>query len=151
MTGQAAIARKTASTLGTVIVMSVGLETFMASVDNSLSVPGGRFLAISSVIPRLVLLVGGFGLLVGSWYTTDNPRAQKVAGSALLVLAVLLLVPPVVRARDLGAATAGLGPGGLLRAKVQVVRTVVCFLALAGLLAAAGRLLIRRSREGLTA
>jgi len=142
----ALLRRRVGLPLGTLALASVAAETIMASIDNSLSVPGGRFLAFGSVIPRFAVLVGGGSLLVAGWEASNNARTKRIAGLAMLVLAALVLIPPGILLSDFSAATNGLGPGGIVRAKVQVARLILFSASLAVLLIGGGRFLVARSR-----
>ena len=144
--------RKVLSTLGLLMLASVCAELTMAVVDNTLTTPVGRFLSVNSIIPRLGQILWALAFLVASWWASDNPRAQRLMGWTLVVVGVLLLVPPAFLARSLGAATAGLASGGLLRAHVQFFRAVTAYLTLTLMFLMSGRLLIRTAgalaREG---
>ena len=147
MTGSEVLARRLALALGLLMLASVSAELIMAIVDNGLSTPVGRFLAVNSAIARLGQVVWGVALLAGVWWTSGDSGIQKRAGWALLAFGVLLLIPPAYLALNLAAATSGLAPGGMLRARVQFSRSLAAYLTLSLLLLTTGRLLLAAARR----
>lgn len=147
-------ARRLAILLGGVVLTNVVVEAGLATVvgdplQTPFSTPEARFQLVGSVVPRLVQIVGGLGLLTAGYWNSPRQASQQRVGWSFLILAGLVLLPLVMLMAAFGSFESNLPPAGLLRLRIQFVRIILFYATVSLTLWSLGRLLLARSRSAL--
>ncbi|HEV8149424.1 MAG TPA: hypothetical protein VGP61_04500 [Gemmatimonadales bacterium] len=146
-----ALLRRLAIVLGLVVLINVIIEAVLSLVVGNpiqppFSTPQTRFQLVTAVIPRLVEIVGGLGLLVAGYWNGEKQATERTLGWSFVLGAGLLLLPLILLVTAFRAPHAQMPPAGLLRFQVQFVRGLVFYLTVSGVLLAWGRLLLANSK-----
>ena len=152
------LAPRFARVLGGLILANVLVEAALSALVGNptqppFATPEARFQLAGGIVPRLVEIVAGAGLLTAAWWgagTESAPkarRAQRRVGWTFLLFAGLALLPLIMLVQAFADYNVtGMPPAGQFRFRMQFGRTLVFYLTAAVALGTFGRLLVARSR-----